>query len=1437
MNAKLHYSLYGQMSDLFSIHPESGTVFASRNIRRTADVVLNVHVEDAGETPKSDVTTISIRFEDATEFPKMNVHVWSHSLSEDEPVGTLVAVGSASSTRAEPVSFYLASGNFEEVFHVDQLSGALTVENPLDYENRKGFDLLIEARDASSPPFSSFKEIHINISDVNDNYPLFTQSEYRCEVLENSPPSWVCDVLAIDADSESYAVVQYNITEGNNDHFFTVDPDNGVLSTTASLDREITPEFNITVEAAELYNPLHKDKATVIVVVLDRNDNMPRFTQIFFTEVLENFPVGRTVLQITSTDDDIGTNAVINYFITNPSDNIPFNIDISSGYVSVKRPLDREIEDHYILKVNANDSAWSISTDVTIIIADINDNTPVFSDDFYAVGLTETEEEEVFVLQVLAKDADLGQNAEIVYFIEPANTEFWVNSSSGEIYTKQPLMLHSSSLEIYQFQVTAFDCSGDPLSTNVTVTVRLEPFNCYPPMFLPFPSLIALPYDTAVGTVVVQFTATDQDTNDSSTGVEYFLNGETASEFFRIQSDNGKVILSQSFVENINLSFTLSVTAKDQGFPSLSSHAEITFIITDRNQFPPSFKEPDVTFYVPEDLMVGSVIGRIQAEDKDYGPNGAITYCITPENPYLPFSVGKASGLLTLTGQLDFENGAVYHLQIKSMDGGWFSEMSILNVTVVVLDVNDNAPVFLSSVHTTSVPENSKIGTNILQVRATDFDSVPNAQISYSLIAGNLDKFEIDPIQGTITTLEVFDYEQEQTFNVTAKASNAGVPTLFSTAQVIIKILDVNEFTPTFTKKQYNFSVFKNVPVGTVIGKVTATDGDRGSAGQVSYLMFGQNKNKAFEINKISGEICTRANLRKQGNSLTELKVLAKNPATITGVDIDETVVHVSVIDMNDVPTFTSALYLGNVSENSPAGTSVITVSVPDQDYVLDLTDFLFSITDGNTNFSFAIHPYSGVISVNSHLDRELLPLYNLTVTVTEIGSPPSTGIANVIVTVDDVNDSAPRLTLTKVQMRENQPRGTIVYKLTASDSDLPPNQGPFTFWLVNPPTDNTFSLSPDGVLSTTRAIDREQTSVYQLLVAVSDAGIPSLSSTTMIEIKIVDENDNPPLPRNIVIEVKYFGVSFPGGMIGNVRPEDQDESDTFNCSIKSGSLNMFTIANGTCELWSSPFQGEATFNITIEATDNLHYPVNNSIYVNYKGFTNSSIDSCILFYVKSSSMEEFLSYKYLRFVKALDSLFNLQASKTHVFGIKRIGSEILLLAAVKNYNGQYLSKEVASGISAGHAKLLETYGNVTISHITSDPCLASRCRNGATCNKNIYISRDVAVLESTGVIFVSPQKQIFNCSCPPGFTGTLCEDDINECEVNPCENEGTCVNTPGGFYCQCLSGFSGSVCSTDTDVCLKLLCRNGGSCVTTLDGSYCQCVPGFEGRTLYFEK
>uniref|UniRef100_A0A3B1K3V8 Si:dkey-1m11.6 n=1 Tax=Astyanax mexicanus TaxID=7994 RepID=A0A3B1K3V8_ASTMX len=783
-----------------------------------------------------------------------------------------------------------------------------------------------------------------------------------------------------------------------------------------------------------------------------------------------------------------------------------------------------------------------------------------------------------------------------------------------------------------------------------------------------------------------------------------------------------------------------------------------------------------------------------------------------------------------LEQSLDFEKVEAHHFVILAKDGGWFSKTGRINVTINVKDINDNPPVFTSSEYIASILENSAIGSEVIQVVATDMDSGSHAHITYSMLSGKIELFSLDSRNRTISTLEIFDFEEQQSFEIAVKAFNTENPNLFDVAHVYVQVIDVNEYIPTFQKHLYNFSVPETLPPLTEIGHVHAVDFDLGVNGEVEYLLFGRGKKTGFAVDESSGKVYNSKDLRNRGQNHAVLRIIAKNRGIITGFNTDEALVHIHVIDENDPPEFESPLYTVSVREDTLVGMFLLKVSASDQDVVLEWSRFSYDIESGNYNNSFSINPVNGIITVNNHLDREMWSHYNLTVVAINEGSPPVTGSTTVVVTINDINDNAPRLTITEGYIRENQPHGTLVTTLAAVDDDFPPNQGPFTFWLKMPAMENSFTLTSNGALFTSRTLDRERNSLFQMYVVIQDAGSPPLSSTTLFQVKVLDENDNPPIQRNINILVKYYGNSFPGGIIGDVKPDDLDVSDVFNCTLRSGPTRMFSFPFGKCDLWSSPFQGEATYNITVEASDQFHPSVNNSIYVSYKGFTNLSLDSCVLFYVSLSSLEDFLSLRYLKFVKALDSLFNLQASKTHVFGMKLQGDKMLLLAAVKSYNGLFLTGDVASGISNMHKKLLEAQSNVNISHITSDPCSLKPCQNGATCNKNIHISQEIAVLESSRLIFVSPHyAEVFNCSCLAGFTGARCESDIDECMENLCNNGGTCFNNPGGFFCNCREGFSGLHCSIVDNECQNVMCSNGGTCWNIQGGFFCECRPGYE--------
>ncbi|XP_016363179.1 protocadherin Fat 4-like [Sinocyclocheilus anshuiensis] len=1429
LNAKLNFSLHGQHAHLFSMNSRTGTVFMTDSVKRRNDITVEVHVQDGADLPKMDTTTLTVRFHNDTYFPHIAVQVYKDVLSEDAPTGTLVAIVTAETQRNAPVSFYLASGNFEEVFELHHSTGELTVKDPLDFVTNMYFHLIVEARDSGIPPFSSYAELNLNISDVNDNPPVFSQNIYKCEVYENLASSRVCDVLATDADSGVFAEVEYFILAGNSEGAFKIDKIRGSLFLTKRLDREKIPYYNLTLKAVDKENNSLSAIAAVVIVVLDTNDHAPRFSQIFIVEVPEDAPVGFSVIQITATDEDVGLNAVIEYKIIGQNGEFPFSIDKTTGTLLVLHPLDREDQDHYIVKVNANDSAWSISTDVTIDITDVNDNTPIFYQLLYTHTVPEMKMHEVLLLQISATDRDLGENAQILYFVDPPNELFLVNASTGEISTKQPVVLHESESVNFTFTVVASDCGSVPLNSSSIVSVTLVRHNHFPPSFLPFRPLVPVPLTLDVGTEVIQISAVDQDSLEMNNSTEYFNSAGNGSLYFEVEHNSGRVLVYKTLANSLNTILTLQITAKDKGLPPLSAQTEISFEVTHENLFTPHFLSSKVEFFVPEDLSIGSVIGKIQGKDKDVGINGVISYSFDGGNENGLFSIGQSSGLIMLVKTLDFEEFETHHLNVIAEDGGWRPKMERLNIIVYVKDLNDNPPVFTSTNYIATVSENALIGTSVLQVWAKDADTGIHSQITYSLIAGDIHLFYLETKNGTISTLGIFDYEQNQHFELTVKATNIGFPYLFDIAHIHIQIAGLNEFIPAFQKHLYNFTVSEALLPQTEIGRVVAIDYDQGPDGEVFYVLAGQSKKANFVLDEHTGIIYISKDLKNRLQNDEVLQVLAKNRGAITGFNVDEALIHLHILDENDPPEFESMLYTAAVSEDISIGTSITKVKAVDRDVILEWSRFSYGIEHGNINSSFIIDPVSGVISVNSQLDREMWAIYNLSVIAVDEGSPAVTGSTKVAITITDMNDNPPKLLTTEGFIQENQPAGTLVSTLAATDDDLPPNQGPFTYWMMRPT--EGFSLTSDGVLFTLRPFDRERNPLFHIHIVVQDAGKPPVSSTTLFHIKVLDENDNAPLQRNINILVKYYGSSFPGGLIGNVRPTDQDELDVFNCTIKNRPLRMFSFPFGMCNLWSSPYQGEATYNISVEASDQLHPSVNNSIYINYKGFTNVSLDNCVLFYISISTLEEFLSLKYLKFVKALDSLFNLQASKTHVFGMKLQGDKMLLLAAVKSYNSQYLTGEVARGISSMHKKLLEVQSNVTISQITSDPCMLHPCHNGATCNRNIHISQEVAVLESSSLIFVSPYfVEIFNCSCPAGFTGDACELDFDECTKEPCENGGNCYNNPGTYFCQCKDGFSGPHCTIVDNECQTVICLNGGTCWNRQGGFICDCSLGYEG-------
>lgn len=1437
-NAQLHYSLMGRNADKFKIDPVRGAITTNERLMGTSEVTLTVRVKDGGVNPKMDTTTVTVRFVTGGSFPVIKLKETVFTFPESQPTNHVVTTVTGSSMRGGPLSYYIASGNLDNAFHIDQLSGELSIRHPLDYEHIPKYVLWIEARDQGFPPYSSYEKVEVTVLDVNDNHPVFDQDPFHAEILENLSPQRVLLVSAMDLDNGPNGLLEYAIIDGNMENSFSINRASGEIRTTRPLDREKLAQYTLKVKATDRGLPPKHTAVKVKIKVLDVNDNAPRFSKIFSATVAENAPVGYTVTRVTTTDEDAGTNAISRYSITDTS--LPFSINSNTGDIMISRPLNREDTDHYIVKVSAHDSGWTVSTDVTVFITDINDNAPRFSRPSYYLDYPELTEVGSLVTQVSATDPDEGFNGKLFYFIRSQSEYFRINSTSGEIFVKQQLKyLNStgaSSLNInrHSFIVTASDRGVKPLMSETTVIVNIVDSNDNPPEFDSSSYFTPVTKSVKVGTRLIQVVAHDNKDFGLNSEVEYLITGGNSSSKFKLDRMSGWITVAAPLTSDMNTIFLIDVTASDRGNPPLSVQTSVQIAVTEENHHTPEYSQSQISATVPESLAIGTTIRTLSARDKDKGMNGLIKYSIVSGNDKDLFSLNNKTGVLSLAHPLDFEKKQQHELRVSATDGGWIAKTSYVTVTIHVTDVNDNNPMFDSDEYFPIVQENVPSGTTVIKMNATDLDSGANAVMAYVIQSSDSDLFVIDPNTGTITTQGFLDYEAKQVYHLTVKAFNVPDEERCSFANVNIQLKGANEYVPRFVSKQYYFEISEAAPKGTVVGEVFASDRDQGDDGVVYYLIFGKSRKKGFGINKKTGQIYVTGSLDREKEERISLKVLAKNAGGIRGADIDEVFVNITVLDANDPPVFTQVLYDVQVSEGLSPGGLVTFVSAEDSDSVPSWSRFSYSIAPEFDKNVFTIDSQTGQVSVSAELDRETTPVYNLTILAVDTGIPPATGSATLIVNLEDINDNGPTLVTKYAEVMENQRSGTAVTTLTASDPDLPPNQGPFLYSLLSSGSAKSyFSLNSVGLLTTNREIDREQISDYYLSVVIRDSGVPQMSSTGTIHIKVNDQNDNPSEPRSMEILVHYFGNIFPGGSLGDVKPQDPDSEDKFHCSLIPPSSGLFNIPTGTCKLNSKARSTDGNFELTIRSSDGVHGSVSNTARVLFMGFTNATVDNSILIRLQSQGVKSFLTDHYLSFLRIANSQLAGLGTGVLLYGVFELNNQTFVMAAVKRGHGQYVNPSGVATFFQSIKDILYRQSGVQIDAVDHDPCTHNPCLNSGSCKRRLSVGPDMKTEESIPVILVSNHPlQPYACSCRPGYTGALCETDIDECQPSPCHNGGTCHNLVGGFSCTCPEGFTGMACERDVNECLSNPCKNGALCQNFPGGFNCLCKSGFAGTT-----
>ncbi|XP_062957725.1 cadherin-23 isoform X1 [Cynocephalus volans] len=1225
------YSLEGSLQ--FRINARSGEITTTSLLDREtkSEYILIVRAVDGGvgHNQKTGIATVNITLLDINDnHPTWKDAPYYINLVEmtppDSDVTTVVAVdpdlgenGTLVYSIQPPNKFYSLNSTTGKIRTTHVM---LDRENPDPHEAEQMRKIIVSVTDCGRPPLraTSSATVFVNLLDLNDNDPTFQNLPFVAEVLEGTPAGVsIYQVVAIDLDEGLNGLVSYRMQVGMPRMDFLINSSSGVVVTTTELDRERIAEYQLRVVASDAGTPTKSSTSTLTIRVLDVNDETPTFfPAVYNVSVSEDVPREFRVVRLNCTDNDVGLNAELSYFITGGNVDGKFSVGYRDAIVRTVVNLDRETTAAYTLILEAIDNGpvgkrRTGTATVFVTVLDVNDNRPIFLQSSYEANVPENIPEGHSIVQLKATDADEGEFGRVWYRILHGNhgNSFRIHVSNG-LLMRGPRPLDRERNSSHVLIVEAYNHDLGPMRSSVRVIVYVEDVNDEAPVFTQQQySRLGLRETAGIGTSVIVVRATDRDTGDGGLVNYRILSG--AEGKFEIDESTGLVITVDYLDYETKTSYLMNVSATDQAPPFNQGFCSVYVTLLNELDEAVQFSNASYEAAILENLALGTEIVRVQAYSIDN--INQITYrfdAYTSAQAKALFKIDAITGVITVKGLVDREKGDFYTLTVVADDGGPKVD-STVKVYITVLDENDNSPRFdFTSDSVVSVPEDCPVGQRVATVKARDPDAGSNGQVVFSLASGNVaGAFEIvttnDSI-GEVFVVKPLDREELDHYILKVVASDRGTPPQKKNHILQVTILDVNDNPPVIESPfGYNVSVNENVGGGTAVVQVRATDRDIGINSILSYYTTEGNEDMTFRMDRISGEIATRpAPPDREHQSFYHLVVTVEDEGTPT---LSATThVYVTIVDENDnAPVFQQPHYEVLLDEGPDTiNASLITIHALDLDEGPNGT-VTYDIVAGNIINSFRIDRHTGVISATKELDYEISHgRYTLIVTAMDqcpILSHRLTSTTTVLVNVNDINDNMPtfpRYYEGPFDVTEGQP-GPRVWTFLAHDQDSGPN-GQVEYSIVDGDPLGEFLISPvEGVLRVRKDVelDRETIAFYNLTICARDRGVPPLSSTMLVGIRVLDINDNDPVLLNLPMNVTISENSPISSFVAHVLASDADSGCnallTFN--ITAGNRERAFAINATTGIVTvnQPLDRERIpeYKLTISVKDNPENP------------------------------------------------------------------------------------------------------------------------------------------------------------------------------------------------------------------------------------------------------
>ena len=701
-NGDIYYQLVRGNGDLFRVGRKSGLITLKKKLNSSReDFILTVAAYDGGSPPYLSETQVLVKIVEES-VPSFEEQSYKMTVAEDVETYSPVLKARAISPNGGDLIYTIESGNEEEMFSVDYKDGVIFVNEGLDFETRAMHQLTLRATDKSTSGYSE-AIVFITLSDANDNTPQFNNDSYYVTVSESlALGSVLIKVEASDKDSGMNAEIEYTIdigeTSRHNDdaQLFAIDAETGEISLAKLLDYERHKSHTLTIHATDKGSPPRTGETIVFITVEDSNDNPPSFDEAEYNFSLSKQATrGQFVGKVRAVDPDYTDNVKLRYSVTAGNEHQVFSIDEKTGSISLINLHSFEKSQDYLLNISVSDGVYARSTKVGVNLYSSNRYNPEFRQSLYEVKMRENSPAGSEVVRVSARDMDGNDRLTFSIISEKCKHLFKIDPNNGLITTTE--VLDREVKESYDIPVQVNDGNGRNGFTTVKIILLDENDNA--PEF-PLPEYKAnIPSDLSAGTEIIKVSATDKDVGPNAE-LKYSIYDKQSSgvnDIFKINKETGQIFLRAPVKELENQVFQFFVRAEDRGGENFQhSDCPVEVFIRSPLDAPPIFQKINPMYFLSEDSPVGTIVAELAVIA---APDVTVNYQIasrlyaeegTREEDAL-FQVDP-KGRVIISNLLDREVEGLHNIVVMAETDSSPSLNAYMEISVQVLDVNDNAP-------------------------------------------------------------------------------------------------------------------------------------------------------------------------------------------------------------------------------------------------------------------------------------------------------------------------------------------------------------------------------------------------------------------------------------------------------------------------------------------------------------------------------------------------------------------------------------------------------------------------------------------------------------------------------------------------------------------------------------------------------------------------